>query len=496
MRATTRACMARRRLGAVQAQDVVKQRARGGLAAFGQPEPGQHGAAAGAPDAGDRSRVAATGHHAGRRAGDQREAARDLGRRRGGQDAERAGMGVDQAGGDAGSRGEPEVGAASGVERPRSAATGAAVAGWPARAGRSSRPWRRAVRPAEPGLVGQGGPLAGQGAARAGRVAGGAPGRGSRPGRRPGRRGPKRPGSRRFSHISFGSCISGDMAPPEQAMTRDGRWRCIASASAMARWSSQRTVSRRSSPLVETVTGRPAASRRTSEQVASKARPAISSGRAAASARAARRAAAAARQIGRWPARHRRRGAMVSMGLGAGEEAARRVEDAGAGAAGADVDGGDEGHSGAGGRRVPAASFVGSTSARHLPPWQSVSHRGRRELARSGGTPAVHRGRRAPGVGPRRSGPAARRTAAADSARAAPGSSAAAAAEVAAVSRSGGQAAHVGDDGVGASAATRARCSSLAAWLPPVKATTRMPAACAAATPAGLSSTTRQAAGA
>ena len=47
----------------------------------------------------------------------------------------------------------------------------------------------------------------------------------------------------------------------------------------------------------------------------------------------------------------------------------------------------------------------------------------------------------------------------------------------------------------GPSAATRARCSSPAAWLPPVKATTRIPPACAAVIPAGLSSTTRQADG-
>ena len=47
----------------------------------------------------------------------------------------------------------------------------------------------------------------------------------------------------------------------------------------------------------------------------------------------------------------------------------------------------------------------------------------------------------------------------------------------------------------GSRPATWARCSSLAAWLPPVKATTFMPAAFAAWMPAGLSSTTRQAAG-
>ena len=47
----------------------------------------------------------------------------------------------------------------------------------------------------------------------------------------------------------------------------------------------------------------------------------------------------------------------------------------------------------------------------------------------------------------------------------------------------------------GPSAAMPARCASDVAWLPPVKATTRMPAAFAAVMPAGLSSTTRQAAG-
>jgi hypothetical protein len=83
-------------------------------------------------------------------------------------------------------------------------------------------------------------------------------------------------------------------------------------------------VSQRSSPVSLTVTGAPARSRRTSEQVASKERPAMSAGSAAASARAWRRAAAAACQIwaedcSAWPSASR-------ISSGASARASRRPE--------------------------------------------------------------------------------------------------------------------------------------------------------------------------
>ncbi len=69
------------------------------------------------------------------------------------------------------------------------------------------------------------------------------------------------------------------------------------SAWATARWSIHTMTFQRSSSLGETVTGRSAASRRTSEQVASKPTPATLSAVAPAAARAARAAAQHAAQM-------------------------------------------------------------------------------------------------------------------------------------------------------------------------------------------------------
>ena len=69
--------------------------------------------------------------------------ARPAGRAEVAEDAEGAGMGVDQAGGDAGARGQAEIGAAAGVSGPRSAPTGlAGRAGRRGAAGRRGRPRR------------------------------------------------------------------------------------------------------------------------------------------------------------------------------------------------------------------------------------------------------------------------------------------------------------------------------------------------------------------
>ena len=99
---------------------------------------------------------------------------------RGGQvaeDAEGAGVGVDQAGRDAGSRGEAEVVGGFGVRGPRSVAIGVAVGGLGG-AGEEVGEADGGEEVGLPagGLVGEVGPFAGEGALRAGGVAGGAPG--------------------------------------------------------------------------------------------------------------------------------------------------------------------------------------------------------------------------------------------------------------------------------------------------------------------------------
>ena len=312
--------------------------------------PGSARAEVGAPDAGDRRGARGEGHQAGGGAGDQREVALDLrGAGEVAEDAEGAGVGVDEAGGDAGGGGEAEVARRpAGVSGPRSVATGVAVGGQ-AGAGEEvgEADGGEEVRRPAGGLVGEVAPLAGEGAVRAGGVAGGAPGRGSRRGRRRGRARDQVAGRWRFSHISFGICISGDMAPPAWSSDAGGRWRCSPSASAVARWSSQSMVSQRSSPVGRDGDrgGRRRRGGRASRWRRRRGRRSCS-GRAAASARAARRAARRPARSGRescsaWPAS----GAWVSMRvLGAAEQAAGGVEDAGAGAAGADVDGGDQRH--------------------------------------------------------------------------------------------------------------------------------------------------------
>ena len=292
------------------------------------------------------------GHDAGRGAGDQREVALDLGRAgEVAEDAERAGVGVDQAGGDAGRGRQAEVARRpAAVSGPRSVPTGVARSGRPVRARRSARPDRReeVVLPAGR-LVREVAPLAGQRALRAGRVAGGAPGQEVGEVEGQAERGP----SSRAGGASATSA-SGSASPATWRRRRRSRTRwpvaVQASASAVARWSSQRMVSQRSSPLGRDGDGR---GRRRRGGRASRwrrrrgRRPA--SGRAAASARAARSAAAAACQIwaedcSAWPSPER----WISSGaLGAAEQAAGGVEDAGAGAGGADVDGGDERHLGA-----------------------------------------------------------------------------------------------------------------------------------------------------
>jgi len=120
----------------------------------------------------------------------------------------------------------------------------------------------------------------------------------------------------RFTHISFGVVISGDITPPTWSSTR---WRVAvhSSASASARWSIHTIVSQRSpplgaaptwssplgaaptwsSPLSETPTCSPLRPRNTVEQVASKEMPTTSSAATLASERAARMASQAAAQM-------------------------------------------------------------------------------------------------------------------------------------------------------------------------------------------------------
>ena len=165
---------------AVPADQVVEQGAGGRLAALVQPEAGQRGAEVGAPDAGGCAGLAREAPSGRRRC---RRSAPGGARPRGSparsaEHAERAGMGVDQAGADAACGGEAEV-----PRRPRRSAgrgrwrPGVAASGRAARASRSARPMaREEVRLPARGLVGEIGPLAGQRALRAGVRAGGAPG--------------------------------------------------------------------------------------------------------------------------------------------------------------------------------------------------------------------------------------------------------------------------------------------------------------------------------
>ena len=156
-------------------------------------------------------------------------------------------MGVDQAGADAAvpwsgrdrrrglGRQRPEVGADR--RWPRS--------GRAPRRRRSSRPIAReeVLLPARP-LVRQIGPFAGDGAVRAREAAEAR----ARSGSRRGRRTPRAPSSRgrcRFSHISFGVSISGDMTPPTKSSTRWPVGVAFARPRPTARWSSQTMMSQR-----------------------------------------------------------------------------------------------------------------------------------------------------------------------------------------------------------------------------------------------------------
>ena len=184
----------------------------------------------------------------------------------------------------------PRCAAAAGVRDPRSAPTGAGRPAAPIRA-RSVSPNRASVASGQPAPALQ--PhlqIAGQ-IDRTSRPVAAQARKSQRSKMRPARA--QASGLLRLSHRSFGSAISGEVASPGPAPVSASS----ASASSMARWSSQSSVSQ-SSPAPGVIpTGAPAASRTTSEQVASKARAATASGGAPASARAARRATPTACQI-------------------------------------------------------------------------------------------------------------------------------------------------------------------------------------------------------
>ena len=101
----------------------------------------------------------------------------DLGRVEAAEDAEGAGVGVDETGGDAGGGGEAEAGGGLGGQGADVGADGGGAGGRPVRAKKSSRPMRsrKSGGPAR-GLVGEVAPLAGEGAEGAGGVAGRRPG--------------------------------------------------------------------------------------------------------------------------------------------------------------------------------------------------------------------------------------------------------------------------------------------------------------------------------
>ena len=126
---------------AVQAHQVVEERAGGGLAAFAEPEAGEDGVEVRTPDAGGGVSGAGELHQAGRGAGDQSEVPLEVGGGgKGTENAEGAGMGVDEAGRHVGGGGEAEVAGRPRVSGPRSVPTGVAVSGRPARVRRSERP--------------------------------------------------------------------------------------------------------------------------------------------------------------------------------------------------------------------------------------------------------------------------------------------------------------------------------------------------------------------
>ena len=163
----------------MDADDVVEQRAGRRLAALAHPGAGQRGAEIGTPEAGNGTRLGRHGHDAARRAGDQRHVAADADEigDMGAEHAERAGIGVDQAGGDAAARGEAErfgrlrrQRAEIGADRARAVGQAAALQQIV-----EADLGQEVLLPAGR-LMRQIGPFAGQRALRAGKRAGCAPG--------------------------------------------------------------------------------------------------------------------------------------------------------------------------------------------------------------------------------------------------------------------------------------------------------------------------------
>ena len=283
------------------------------------------------------------------------------GRRELAEHAEGAGVRVDEAGGDAGRRVEAEVGGGRRRQRPevgadRRRARRLAGAGERGRRGRCGR----GSPPASPGSRGRGSPTCRRACTASG------------------------PGCRWRAQVEEVGEVEGvgDARPargevalePEQLRElhlgrqrrrrrgRGPRWgpaAVIAAASAPARWSSQRMVSRRSSPLVETVTGRAGARRGgpASRWRRRRGRRRLGRRGAGLGAGGAQGGGGGLPDLG---ARTARRGPRRSswMSIGASARPRRRpaaVEEAGPGAAGADVDGGDEHGSRLATRRSPAA---------------------------------------------------------------------------------------------------------------------------------------------
>ena len=180
---------ARRRLaaGAVPADDVVEQRAGRRLAALADPAAGQGRAEIRPPDAGKGARLGRQGHDAARRAGDQRQVAAMFRRVAGkaAEHAERAGIGVDEAGARPGSVVRPSVCGGLGGQRTEVGADRTGALRQAAALQHVVEPdARRRSRAASRLLMRQIGPFAGQRALRA-RESSRTPARsGSRRGRR------------------------------------------------------------------------------------------------------------------------------------------------------------------------------------------------------------------------------------------------------------------------------------------------------------------------
>ena len=176
---------------------------------------------------------------------------------------------------------------------------------------------------------------------------------------------------------------------------RGGRWRCIPRPRRGRGGRARRWCPSASSPVVETQSGAPSPSRTTSEQVASKLMPATSCGRDAG--RAPARPGTAAPHtappdvLGVVLGVVGRRAVHDDRLLGAAEQPARRVEHAGARAAGADVDGADERLYG----RVPRRCVAPLARPRHRSQSRMSSMSASGASARSTAVPrGVHGSRR------------------------------------------------------------------------------------------------------